>query len=108
MPSFLEDTQAQGSTGARPKGKHISMTAQPGSYLHQHAGKPSGEPPEEEAVMVELELDGHVHTKQACRVRWGIALREMLRKRALVAGEASSLLLSCAPEDVTTPGATAL
>lgn len=42
--------------------------------------------------MVELDLDGVVHSGQACQVRWWVALREMLRKRALVAGEASSLL----------------
>ena len=44
--------------------------------------------------MVELPLDGAVHTKQPSPVRWGVALKEMLRKRALVAGKAFTPLPS--------------
>ncbi len=48
--------------------------------------------------MVDLPLDGAVHTKQASPVCWGVALKEMLRKRALVAGKASRVLPSVLPK----------
>jgi len=37
-------------------------------------------------VLVDLPLDESHIPKQICRVRWHVALKEMLRKRALVAG----------------------
>ena len=37
-------------------------------------------------MLVDLPLDETPNPRRICRVRWHVALKEMLRKRALVAG----------------------
>ena len=51
--------------------------------------------------MVELPLEGVTYPKLAGRVRWGVALREMLRKRALTAGKASTPISLLSTVDIT-------
>lgn len=99
-PHIPEQAMAQMLCKMPPGHEHQQSVPTSGSSMQQsvRVSRSEARPADDEGIMVDLPLEDAGSPRQIESLRWWIILREMLRKRALVAGKAVSLLhlmLSC-------------
>ena len=93
-PHIPEQAKAQMLCEMPPGHEHQQSVPTSSSSMQQsvRVSRSEAGPADNEVIMVDLPLEDAGSPRQIELLRWWITLREMLRKRALVAGKAVSLL----------------